>query len=76
MRVVSQPSSVAVDDRTLKCPCEEHQIVVWPSWPVSATQAWGSMYPLVDRLGGELTLDHQVGLSEPGVDVGRRPRTG
>ena len=19
--------------------------MVWPSWPVSATQAWGSMYP-------------------------------
>ena len=43
MRVFSQPSIAAVDERTLKCPCEEHQIVVWPSWPVSATQAWGSM---------------------------------
>ena len=43
MRVFSQPSMAAVDERTLKCPCEEHQIVVWPSWPLSATQAWGSM---------------------------------
>ena len=43
MRVFSQPSMAAVEDRTLKWPCEEHQMVVRPSWPVSATQAWGSM---------------------------------
>ena len=43
MREVSHPSTVAVDERTMKWPWEEAQMTALPSWSQSTTQACGSM---------------------------------
>ena len=43
MRPGSHPITLAVMERTAKCPCEEHHTTDRPSSPVSATTACGSM---------------------------------